>query len=277
MKISSDAYIEKEQASQRQPVELYHIWHIETDQHWRYTSGDVSVSFGGHDYDPVTIKRGSITYNTELEVSSLAVDVARVTVPFASFVAQNPIEVLWIQVSRLFRDQDPLEASVVFIGQIKTASIKGVSTRLHCTGFESYLRQPIPVERYQAQCNWTIFDLNNPKINKCKLSKNSYKLTTTVIVSSNGLELTSADFALQDDGHYQLGYIYFEGQRRLIAAHAGSVVTLRFSIPELESSDTVDAYPGCDGSIVTCRDKYNNVINFGGMPYIPLDNPTTWK
>lgn len=277
MKDVTDAYISKETAAERQPVELYHIWHIETDQHWRYTSGDIAVTFGGHVYNPATIKRGPVIYSSDLEVSSLTVDVARMTTPFSVFVAQNPVEILWIQVSRLFRDQDPLEAGVIFIGQIKSVSIKGLATKLHCVGFESYLRQSVPVERYQAQCNWTVFDLNNPKINKCKLNKNSYKLTTTVTVSSNGLELTSADFALQADGYYQLGYIYFEGHRRSITAHVGSLVTLRFAFADLESSDGVDAYPGCDGSLVTCRDKFNNVVNNGGFPYIPLDNPTTWK
>lgn len=26
---------------------------------------------------------------------------------------------------------------------------------------------------------------------------------------------------------------------------------------------------GCDGLIGTCRDKFNNVVNFGGDPYAP--------
>lgn len=277
MKTPSAAYSAKETASQRQPVELYHVWHIESDVHWRYTSGDIAVTFGGNVYNPVTIKRGSVVYNSELEVSSLAVSVARTDAPFSEFVARNPIDILWIQVSRLFRDQAPLEAGVIFIGQVKAVSIKGASANVNCVGFENQLRQPVPSERYQVGCNWTVFDLNSPKVAKCTLDKDSYKLTTTVTVSADGLELTSSDFALQADDYYQLGYIFFEGQRRLITAHVGSVVTLRFEFVDLESSDSVDAYPGCDGSGVTCRDKYNNIVNFSGFMYIPLDNPATWE
>ncbi len=33
--------------------------------------------------------------------------------------------------------------------------------------------------------------------------------------------------------------------------------------------DTLDARPGCDNKLATCLSPYNNVINFGGQPYVP--------
>jgi hypothetical protein len=30
------------------------------------------------------------------------------------------------------------------------------------------------------------------------------------------------------------------------------------------------AYAGCDKSMATCQGKFNNVINFKGMPFIPV-------
>lgn len=37
----------------------------------------------------------------------------------------------------------------------------------------------------------------------------------------------------------------------------------------ITTSDYGIIRPGCDGLISTCRDKYNNVLNFGGSPYDP--------
>jgi len=67
--------------------------------------------------------------------------------------------------------------------------------------------------------------------------------------------------------------VEFEGERRTIVSHVGSVITINFKMIELVSTDTVDAYPGCDGRIETCRDKYDNIANFLGFPFIPDENP----
>jgi hypothetical protein len=32
-------------------------------------------------------------------------------------------------------------------------------------------------------------------------------------------------------------------------------------------------YAGCDHLLATCRDRFSNVANFGGFPWIPQKNP----
>ena len=44
MKDASAEYIAKEEATQRQPAELYHFW-VDGDEHWRYTDGDIAITF----------------------------------------------------------------------------------------------------------------------------------------------------------------------------------------------------------------------------------------
>ena len=39
---------------------------------------------------------------------------------------------------------------------------------------------------------------------------------------------------------------------------------------------TVTAYPGCDGSPATCRDRFGNSARFGGCASIPSRNPAVW-
>lgn len=38
---------------------------------------------------------------------------------------------------------------------------------------------------------------------------------------------------------------------------------------DIQVGDTYEVYPGCDKAIATCKDKFNNVVNFRGEPFIP--------
>jgi len=235
--------------------------------HWYYTSGDVAVTYNSNTYTPALIKRGSVTYNDKLEVTELKLTIGYVENPTLEYIAINPVEILWISVMKLHRDQSPLEADVVFIGQIKNVKFKGIVAEVECVGFEHYLKMPIPVLRYQIGCNWTVFDSN------CKLNEASYKVTATVTLDSTGTVLTSTTFGSYADGWFTGGKCVFGTIPRAIAAHIGNTITLAFKIQTLQDNDSVDVYPGCDGIIETCRDKFNNITHFLGFPFIPIENP----
>lgn len=266
MKDVSVAYIAKEEADQRKPVELYHFWR-DGGEHWRYTDGDVAMTFDGETYSPATLSRSLTKHDSQSEVTSLQIDAAYVEDPVLEFIAVNPVEILWVSVSKLFRDQDPLEAGIIFIGQIKDVSFKGMAAKINCVGFEHFLKQTIPKWRYQLTCNHIIFD------SKCTKAEADYKTTTTVVLDSTGTELTSADFDALEDGYFTGGKVVFGDEARTIVNHVGSVVTLMYKMKELEDNDSVDAYPGCDGRIETCKDKFDNLLHYLGFPFIPEENP----
>lgn len=51
----------------------------------------------------------------------------------------------------------------------------------------------------------------------------------------------------------------------------GSTVSLRFGTPfDIQATDTLRMRPDCDKSWITCRDSYNNHLNFRGEPFIPI-------
>jgi uncharacterized phage protein (TIGR02218 family) len=37
----------------------------------------------------------------------------------------------------------------------------------------------------------------------------------------------------------------------------------------IEVGDTFDITAGCDKRLETCRDRFSNVVNFGGFPHMP--------
>lgn len=268
MKTVTQDYTNQEEANQRKPVELYHIWR-DGGVHWRYTSGDVPVTFGGEVYSVSPLSRGSVTYNSKLDITNLQINAPALFSSTIEYISQNPIEILWISVSKLHRDQDPLEADIIFIGQIKEVSYKGIEGIINCVGFEHFLKGTIPHERYQFNCNHKVFD------SKCALVKASYITSTIIGIDATGTILTSSDFDLKADGYFIGGEVIHGVESRTITYHIGNTIKLMYKMNDLEAGDLVSAYPGCDGRAATCRDKFNNIIHFFGFPFIPIENPAT--
>jgi len=266
MKTATDQFINKEQSSIRHPAELYHIWR-DGGTHWRYTSGDVDVVYLGNTYTVASIKRGPVSHSAQLEVTTLEVMSAAITNPTADFIASNPVEPLWIEVLKIHRS-NPDDSIVIFIGQIKGVAFKGVEAAVRCVGFENFLTQPIPLYRYQPSCNNRLFDI------KCKLSAASYKVDTTITVVDT-LTFTSSDFDAKPDGWFTRGNLVWGEHERMITSHVGETIGIRYPINGIATGVSITAYAGCDLSIQTCRDRFDNVLNFFGHPFIPKDNPAT--
>lgn len=265
MKDASVELIAKEEASERKPTELYKIWCASAT--WYYTNSDAAIEYDGQTYQPAAITRGSADYNAALEAAVMKVTMSLITVPATQFIAQNPIETVWVEISRIFRDQSPYEKLVVFIGQIKTAAIKGTTAEIDCVSFEFALRMAVPRWRYQINCNHQVFDA------ACGKSKAGYKVSAAIALDAGKTILTAAAFDEYDDGYFVGGLLEYAGETRTIVGHTGASISINYKMINLEDGKTVDAYPGCDGRPETCRDKYDNIIHFFGFPWIPEDNP----
>jgi uncharacterized phage protein (TIGR02218 family) len=265
MKSQTQDYIDKEEAVTRKPVELYKIWSGST--YWYYTNGDVSVTFESNDYVPAAITRNSVEYNSTLDISTMKVQFLPIASPVVQYIAINPIDIVWIEISRLFRDQDPLEKSVIFIGQIKSVSFKGLNAEAECVGFEHFLKMNIPTFRYSPTCNHKVFD------SLCGLTSATYKVSATITLDATETQLTSSSFSSYDNGYFVGGLVQYSGESRPIVAHVGSKITMGYRMTGLVTSVVVDAYPGCDGTPETCKNKFDNIENFFGFPFIPDENP----
>lgn len=87
--------------------------------------------------------------------------------------------------------------------------------------------------------------------------------------------------AVNQTGYFDLGYIVW-----LTGANAGTITAIRsyftggvisFYKPLANSpvtGDTFTIYPGCDKRMATCQYKFNNLINHGGMEFMPPPETT---
>lgn len=268
MKDISEDYISQEEADKRKPAEIYHIWR-DGGEHWYYTSGDVPVTYSGVEYTPATLQRSQTNYNSNLEIVTMEIKATYLTDAVLEYISINPMEILWISVMKLHREQDPLEVDIIFIGQIKTVSFKGIQAKINCVGFEYFLKQIIPRWRYQLTCNHTLFNT------ECSLVKDDYKVDAVITLDDTKTIVSSASFEDSEfgDGYFTGGEIAFEDEYRTIVNHEGEDLTLIYNMKTLVSGSNVSVYPGCDGRLETCRDKFDNIENSLGFPFIPTVNP----
>ncbi len=268
MKNTSIEFIAKDEAAQRQPVELYHIQHV--DSNWYYTSGDVSVDFDSKIWEPAIIQRGTVSYDANLEGTKVAIKLSKSNPAVAIYLMQTPLSLASITIYKLFREQDPFESSMLFTGVIVGVSLKGISVQADCMGMDYIINHHALKQRYQPECNHTVFST------ECGLVEAAWELTTTVTVDSTGSELTSNNFAAQADGWWTLGIAQYGDEQRLIVSHVADKIVVMTPFQDLITGETVVVLPGCAGDIDTCKDKFNNLTHFFGFPFIPIDNPVFW-
>lgn len=132
------------------------------------------------------------------------------------------------------------------------------------------LNTKIPIHLVQPGCRHTLFSAG------CALDSGAWDVGGTVLAGS-GVSTVLATLA-QADGWFSLGRIVFtsginDGNSRSVKLHtAGSPATLALIAPLPAApapGDTFVVYPGCDKQQATCADKFSNLLNFGGQPYVP--------
>ena len=107
----------------------------------------------------------------------------------------------------------------------------------------------------------------------CKASATSYEVTGNVSsVSADGLTIEVPESS-SSDGYFTGGIFTFGSTSRFIINHTGINIVLSRPINGLITGDSCKIYPGCDHALATCKNKFNNLDNYGGFPWIPTRNP----
>lgn len=125
---------------------------------------------------------------------------------------------------------------------------------------------------YTRQCRHTLGDT------LCTVATNLITETgevDTVVSSLRSFTDTSLDNSTDD--YYAYGYLTWtsganEGVSVEVLSYTGASGTIALAIPmahTIQVGDTYTLFPGCDKTLDDCKNKYNNVINYGGFPHMP--------
>lgn len=195
--------------------------------------------------------------------------------PFASLLLKRSTQFspTVITIWRGHLDDTSNEFRVIFKGKVRSASPRdNTKIILSCSGFHSAFKLPGLGGSVHHSCRHALY------FGGCALDKVNFEDPGTVTVINENI-LTITEAALEVDGFYISGSLEFQGFQTYITDHFGDKITLRYVPLSLltffltGTNPVVTLARGCDHSVTTCVVKFDNVVNFGGFPYIPEDDP----
>jgi len=248
------------------PVEGYKF--IGSFRTYLYTSADKAQVINGETYSSIAVKRSNVKAGTQ-EDDNLSLDL---DLPFDIDVirdyayAQTPPKL----VLEVYRQQfdNALAWSLFWRGIVRGFDVSERTAKVQVPSiFSLALQGEIPNVYFQTPCNHVLYDA------RCGQLRSDHSYTSYVqAVDRVTIALTTAPAST---GILAAGEIVSlrNGERRLILSNDGSTIGIGYPFVDLQPGDKVELVKGCDHSIATCKTRFNNVINFGGFPYIPADNP----
>jgi len=247
------------------PVELFEFG-LGARQ-WRYTSAQIAQTHVGHHYAPVSIQRSALEQGAELQRLTLTVTIARDDDVAAQWRAAPPDGVMSLTIYRRHLSDPTAETIVAWKGRVTGCRFMGGCAELSCEPVATSLKRPGLRARYSLLCRHPLYSAG------CGVAKESFAAVGAVGAVS-GVTVTIEAAGGQPSGFFVAGMLKTaDGAARMIVAHTGNTITLTAPFPGLSAGMTVTLYAGCDHSLAHCRDRFGNLANFGGFPFIPGKNP----
>ncbi len=245
---------------------------------------DVKIGFTDHDedltFDGVTYERlAGMTASAVTQTLALNVDTMDIAgalqsdhlneADLAAGLYDNASLTLFLVDWTDLNDRD-----IVFCGSVGeiTRGLNAFTAEMR--GLSHALTQPRG-RLYQRACDADLGD------GRCTvdLTSPTYKGNGTVDGVATNHVFSASGLASYQDGAFTRGKLAW-----LSGANAGAVMEVKTHLNngakvsfelwqtmpfDIAIGDTFSVTAGCDKSLATCRDRFNNVLNFRGFPYIP--------
>ena len=155
-----------------------------------------------------------------------------------------------------------------FAGTAGPAEVEPGQIRFEVRSEIALLQTMLPKEVYQPACLNQVYD------SLCALNKPTWQASGAV-TGTNGTLVWLQSGLAQANGYFDLGVLTFTsgvnaGLTRTVKAYAGGA--FQFARPMLAvptNGDTFIVRPGCDRTLATCTNKFNNRLRFRGFPFVP--------
>lgn len=248
-----------------QPIELYRFY--EGTRIWTFTSAEQSFTYEGEVYEPAILQRTAPEQSKELRQTRLTITCNRDFAIAKLFRLFIPASTVWLTIYRAFRS-DLTTAVPYWQGRIRSVVQKGGQAQIEADPLDGLLKRNGLRGRYQATCNHILYGT------ECGAIAADFK-TVGNVASVDGLTVSVPEASEQADGYYVNGL--FErpstGDYRMIVGHTGDLLTLTVPFEDLAPGEVCNIYAGCDRTVAICKSRFDNFVNYGGFPTIPVRNP----
>lgn len=170
---------------------------------------------------------------------------------------------------------DPQDADIISAGTTGEVRIEDGRYITETRGLKQALRNPQGFTT-QATCRARFADYPVPtkEFIRCRIDPNEWIETGTVTTATSRRSLIDSARTEDADWFVYGVFKFLTGENaefsRVVKAYSSGMFT--FDRPfdyVIEVGDTYEVIAGCDKTLTTCRDKFDNVLNFQGEPHTP--------
>jgi len=255
------------------PVRLYEIRRGQIV--YRYTSADRDIDWGGETWvsKPGGMIDGGINASGPSEQDELTITCSQDVEVVQWFRGTPPSDRVSLTVRRVHTTDVDLEATVVWVGLVTAMrQPSDGKANLFCQSVLYSLQQQGLRLSWSRACPHFLYDDN------CRVSKATFAVAA-VVDSVSGVTVSASELSAKANGWFDGGFIEWDldllgtVERRPIESHVGTNLTLLTLTDGLMVGTDIRVYPGCARNVTTCKDKFNNLPNYGGVPHLPGVNP----
>lgn len=254
-----------------------------------WTSYESDLEWAGHHYLSVDISHGEVLDSLDLERTGVELVAQRFDgnplLPWVTLSAEGPmtVKILWATVN----DGRVVDAKPVFTGEVVEAGIQGSIITARCRPGGGRWDASWPRMVRGPLCNATLFH------DGCHLRPEDWRWRGRIaspvdpawpfVLNIQSLTAPAPDRVISSDGFAGGWAEWGSGpdlQRRpIVQSSAPTAGTLALKLGRWFSSnplagDAIAVLPGCDQQRSTCLNRFGNLMNFRGHPFIPAGNPT---
>ncbi len=291
------AYIDDETSqSDSDIVELYKFETAQGDL--TQTSADNPIVFNLDTYTPDPITRSIVQVGgTEDDPPTLTLTVSRTHPVALRYIQTIPpdrdvVIIYRGQLGGAVPDQDgriQLPANQViqyFEGFVSTVEFLDSEANITLVSDNSIFNRPFPRKNFRNLCNHLLYD------GGCAVVQAPFDVSVTVtgiagnIITLAGVPPLGAPTPVVGktvDGPYYDGGLLTDpgtGDTRMVlelVRGASDDAQILFPFQTLGLGQVLTLTPGCDHTLTTCTQKFDNAPRYGGFPFVPTDNPFAKK
>ena len=247
------------------PIELY-LFVINGTKYGFTSSRKDFLGLDGLVYKSKKVKRSKINRTAEYKKKNVNIEITNdneVSQMLKELIPGSPIDVYIYRTHKGATTQD-----VVFSGRVASSNFTTTSGQFECISFQSVLDNFAVRKSYSRYCTHALYS------KQCSVLKEDFRREFTVTGLSNDKIVIGVERIGDAAPFFIGGFIEFNGEFRTIINQDDTANTLTIASPfkDLKLNSTFSAFAGCNKTLTTCTNKFNNQFNYFGFIHIPKEN-----